>query len=113
MHMYLCTFKALGKTGKVLKVYGDGDLRVQVNGATWTINPMCCVPAPHTQQDANNTMSHNEREDHTSKPGLFTTCSRLLNRINACIINILVSYEVKNQRAIVKTLEDFNFNDKM
>lgn len=31
----------LKKTGKVTKVYGDGDIRVQVDGNTWTLNPMC------------------------------------------------------------------------
>ena len=31
--------QALGKTGKVLKVYSDGDLRVAVGGRTWTFNP--------------------------------------------------------------------------
>lgn len=27
----------LGKVGKVVKVYGDGDLRVSVDGTTWTV----------------------------------------------------------------------------
>lgn len=31
----------LGKTGKVVKVYEDGDLRVTVDGQTWTLNPLC------------------------------------------------------------------------
>lgn len=31
----------LKKTGKITKVYGDGDIRVQVDGNTWTLNPMC------------------------------------------------------------------------
>ncbi|XP_055709949.1 E3 ubiquitin-protein ligase MIB2 isoform X2 [Phlebotomus papatasi] len=34
---------ALGKTGKVIKVYDDGDLRIQEldNGLTWTLHPAC------------------------------------------------------------------------
>lgn len=31
----------LGRTGKVVKVYSDGDLRVTVDGQTWTFNPAC------------------------------------------------------------------------
>ncbi|XP_070207241.1 E3 ubiquitin-protein ligase MIB2-like isoform X2 [Littorina saxatilis] len=36
--------QTLGKTGQVLKVYSDGDLRVQVEGQVWTFNPACCLP---------------------------------------------------------------------
>ena len=32
----------LGKRGKVLKVYPDGDLRVSVGTMTFTFNPACC-----------------------------------------------------------------------
>ena len=28
------------------KVFGSGDLRVNVNGASWTFNPLCLMPAP-------------------------------------------------------------------
>ncbi|XP_077998099.1 E3 ubiquitin-protein ligase MIB2-like [Glandiceps talaboti] len=54
----------LGKNGKVLKVYTDGDLRVSVNGSTWTYNPSCAslVQVHGSKQDANNTMSA-DRED--------------------------------------------------
>ncbi|KAL1116546.1 hypothetical protein AAG570_005018 [Ranatra chinensis] len=30
----------LGKLGKVTKIYSDGDLRVTVDGQTWTLNPL-------------------------------------------------------------------------
>ena len=32
----------MGKRGKVLKVYPDGDLRVSVGTMTFTFNPACC-----------------------------------------------------------------------
>ncbi|XP_062506167.1 E3 ubiquitin-protein ligase MIB2-like isoform X2 [Corticium candelabrum] len=32
---------SLGMVGKVEKLYTDGDLRVDVNGSTWTFNPAC------------------------------------------------------------------------
>lgn len=34
----------LGKVGMVMKVYGDGDLRVLVDGQTWTLNPLVVHP---------------------------------------------------------------------
>lgn len=30
----------LGKTGKIIKIYPDGDLRVTLDGHTWTFNPL-------------------------------------------------------------------------
>lgn len=38
--------QALGKTGKVIKIYSDGDLRValDIHGHTWTFNPLSVVP---------------------------------------------------------------------
>uniref|UniRef100_A0A4W3HP84 E3 ubiquitin-protein ligase MIB2 n=1 Tax=Callorhinchus milii TaxID=7868 RepID=A0A4W3HP84_CALMI len=44
---------ALGQVGKVLKVYGDGDLRVGVGGQTWTFNPACVTTAQPGEVDAN------------------------------------------------------------
>ncbi|XP_029678804.1 E3 ubiquitin-protein ligase MIB2-like [Formica exsecta] len=35
---------ALGKTGKIIKIYPDGDLRVALDGPTWTFNPLSVVP---------------------------------------------------------------------
>lgn len=42
----LCLSQALGKTGKVIKIYSDGDLRValDIHGHTWTFNPLSVVP---------------------------------------------------------------------
>ena len=52
----------------MLKVYGDGDLRVAVGNQTWTFNPLCVTPVPaHVLTDLNNTMGHNERGDMQSK----------------------------------------------
>ena len=34
----------LGKQGRVLQVYADGDIRVTVNGQSFTFNPQCCIP---------------------------------------------------------------------
>lgn len=47
----------LGCVGKVVKVYSDGDMRVCINGHTWTFNPMCCIPRPQDQMQIDNTKS--------------------------------------------------------
>ncbi|KAF8774870.1 E3 ubiquitin-protein ligase MIB2 like protein [Argiope bruennichi] len=56
---------ALGKTGKITKIYSDGDLRVNVDGQTWTFNPLCVKAVPGTATEMNNTMTANQREEHT------------------------------------------------
>ncbi|KAM7312463.1 E3 ubiquitin-protein ligase MIB2 isoform X1 [Ixodes scapularis] len=56
----------LGKLGKVTKVYTDGDLRVNVDGQTWTFNPLCVVPVPGSATEISNTMTANTREEHAN-----------------------------------------------
>jgi len=56
----LLCFQALGRVGKVVKVYSDGDMRVCVAAQTWTFNPLCCVPRPQDQQQIDNTKSSEE-----------------------------------------------------
>jgi len=36
--------QVIGKTGKVVAVDSDGDLKVDFGGKTWILNPQCCVP---------------------------------------------------------------------
>lgn len=38
--------QSLGQVGRVIKLFPTGDVRVSVNGRTWTFNPLCMVPAP-------------------------------------------------------------------
>ncbi|KAL7645433.1 UNVERIFIED_CONTAM: hypothetical protein RMT77_003819 [Armadillidium vulgare] len=54
----------LGKNGVIAKVYPDGDLRVNIEGKTWTFNPLCVQIVPHNSE-YNNTMKANERLDQT------------------------------------------------
>lgn len=44
--------QTLGHIGKVIKVYGDGDLRVSVGGQSWTFNP-ACLTAYQREEEAN------------------------------------------------------------
>jgi len=39
----------IGKTGKVVAVDSDGDLRVDFGGKTWLLNPQSCVPVSQGQ----------------------------------------------------------------
>lgn len=54
----------LGKQGRVVQVYADGDIRVHVNGQSFTFNPQCCIPLTNNQTATNaisflNSTSHN------------------------------------------------------
>lgn len=53
--------QVLGQVGKVLKVYGDGDLRVAFGGQTWTFNPACLCAQP-VEVDANLMTAENPSE---------------------------------------------------
>ena len=39
--------QSLGQVGRVIKVQGNSDVRVAVNGKRWIMNPRCMVPAPN------------------------------------------------------------------
>lgn len=65
----------LGRVGRVLKVYADGDLRVAVANQTWTFNPACCSIVPSIEPDNNNTNGGHEQRDHS------TTLSDLLEQL--------------------------------
>lgn len=57
---------SLGKIGKITKIYTDGDLRVNSEGQTWTFNPLCVSLVPGSATEMNNTMTANQREEHTN-----------------------------------------------
>ncbi|KAL3281489.1 hypothetical protein HHI36_004694 [Cryptolaemus montrouzieri] len=94
----------LGKLGKILKVYSDGDLRVQLDGHAWTLNPQCVRIVPGSAAELANTMhaSQNQRQEpsmqwhpggvadnqsngsvdqlvRAAAQGNLETCKRLLN----------------------------------
>lgn len=54
---------ALGKVGKVVKIYSDGDLRVSIAGQTWTLNPLSVQLVPQNSVDQDNTNTELSRED--------------------------------------------------
>lgn len=69
--------QALGKTGKVTKVYTDGDLRVQQldDGFSWTLNPKCvklerspAMTAIATERSNSMMDLSHQRSDHVMTP---------------------------------------------
>uniref|UniRef100_A0A8C9B473 RING-type E3 ubiquitin transferase n=1 Tax=Phocoena sinus TaxID=42100 RepID=A0A8C9B473_PHOSS len=56
---------ALGHVGRVLKVFGDGNLGVLVNGKLWTFSPSCLV-AYRPEEDANLDVAERARENKSS-----------------------------------------------
>ncbi|XP_040590958.1 E3 ubiquitin-protein ligase MIB2 isoform X6 [Mesocricetus auratus] len=56
---------ALGRVGKVVKVFGDGNLRVAVGGQRWTFSPSCLV-AYRPEEDANLDVAERSRENKSS-----------------------------------------------
>ncbi|XP_036738689.1 E3 ubiquitin-protein ligase MIB2 isoform X3 [Manis pentadactyla] len=59
------TVEALGRTGKVVKVFRDGNLRVAVGGQLWTFSPSCLV-AYRPEEDANLDVAERARENKSS-----------------------------------------------
>ncbi|XP_072378782.1 E3 ubiquitin-protein ligase MIB2 isoform X1 [Diabrotica undecimpunctata] len=59
--------KCLGKRGRVLKVYSDGDLRVQMDDHAWTLHPQCVKIVPGSAAELANTMHpvKNPRQEPT------------------------------------------------
>ncbi|XP_053137275.1 E3 ubiquitin-protein ligase MIB2 isoform X4 [Hemicordylus capensis] len=68
--------KTLGHIGKVIKVFGDGDLRVSFAGQSWTFNP-ACLTAYQREEDANLMTIEDAKE---SKNTLLTVLGRLLSQ---------------------------------
>nr|XP_004657805.1 E3 ubiquitin-protein ligase MIB2 isoform X5 [Jaculus jaculus] len=58
---------ALGRVGKVVKVFGDGNLRVAVGGQRWTFSPSCLV-AYRPEEDANLDVAERARENKSAAP---------------------------------------------
>ncbi|XP_058991077.1 E3 ubiquitin-protein ligase MIB2 isoform X6 [Mustela lutreola] len=60
---------ALGRVGKVVKVFRDGNLRVVVGGQPWTFSPSCLV-AYRPEEDANLDVAERARENKSARAGL-------------------------------------------
>ncbi|XP_077313721.1 E3 ubiquitin-protein ligase MIB2 isoform X2 [Lithobates pipiens] len=72
--------KALGQIGKVIKVFGDGDMRVSVGGQSWTFNP-ACLTSYQRDNDANLMTTENAKE---SKSTLVSMLEKILAQKTDC-----------------------------
>ncbi|XP_073459018.1 E3 ubiquitin-protein ligase MIB2 isoform X4 [Aquarana catesbeiana] len=72
--------KALGQIGKVIKVFGDGDMRVSVGGQSWTFNP-ACLTSYQRDNDANLMTTENAKE---SKSTLVSILEKILAQKTDC-----------------------------
>ncbi len=43
------SLQALGKVGRVVHLYADGDVKVQVSGGCWIFNPLAVTKVTQTQ----------------------------------------------------------------
>lgn len=68
---------ALGKTGKVIKIYSDGDLRVALDGHTWTFNPLSVTLVPPGTETAALQEEANRNREWTAE-GVDTEVEKLL-----------------------------------
>ncbi|KOC64396.1 E3 ubiquitin-protein ligase MIB2 [Habropoda laboriosa] len=68
---------ALGKTGKVIKIYSDGDLRVALDGHTWTFNPLSVTLVPPGTETVSLQDEANRSRDWTAD-GVDTEVEKLL-----------------------------------
>ncbi|XP_073459017.1 E3 ubiquitin-protein ligase MIB2 isoform X3 [Aquarana catesbeiana] len=71
---------ALGQIGKVIKVFGDGDMRVSVGGQSWTFNP-ACLTSYQRDNDANLMTTENAKE---SKSTLVSILEKILAQKTDC-----------------------------
>ncbi|XP_015433480.1 PREDICTED: E3 ubiquitin-protein ligase MIB2 [Dufourea novaeangliae] len=67
---------ALGKTGKVIKIYSDGDLRVALDGHTWTFNPLSVTLVPPGTETSMQDEANRSRD--WSSEGVDTEVEKLL-----------------------------------
>uniref|UniRef100_A0A670JGW0 E3 ubiquitin-protein ligase MIB2 n=1 Tax=Podarcis muralis TaxID=64176 RepID=A0A670JGW0_PODMU len=68
----------LGHIGKVIKVFGDGDLRVSFAGQSWTFNP-ACLTAYQREEDANLMTTEDAKESKSEESERKAVASTLLS----------------------------------
>lgn len=79
--------------GKVVKIYTDGDLRVQLDGHAWTLHPHCVRLIPGSATELANTMHalQNQRQEPSSKSGNILTSIDLRSVYNYILSNNYVN----------------------
>ena len=90
--VFYILYQVLGMVGKVVKVYSDCDMRVCIQGRTWTFNPLCCVARPQDQAQVDNTTSA-EDTPGCSKTGIQSvTTNNTANGESVCVCILLCGF---------------------
>ena len=95
-----------GKTGRVVKVYDDGDVRVKIIGNTWTFNPACLRIVQGSATQMNNT-NVNDGNDAGRYPAMnqAVDVNQLSNDVSKIQIEQIVTEALQgNVDAIQKRL---------
>jgi Mind bomb SH3 repeat domain len=58
-----CVLQTAGKTGRVVAVDSDGDVKVEIAGKQWLYNPQCCILESRVQQQADDSDDDDENDD--------------------------------------------------
>ena len=98
---------AAGKTGRVVKVYADGDVRVKVIGNTWTFNPACLRAVHGSQTQMNNTNVHDGNDAGRYPPLTQASCGANQLSLDVTKIQleqIVADASIGNVQAIQKRL---------
>ncbi|CAG9858951.1 unnamed protein product [Phyllotreta striolata] len=96
---------SLGKLGKVLKVYSDGDLRVQLEGHAWTLHPQCVRIVPGSAAELANTMHavQNQRQE----PSIQWSPANQTELPSNCLVDQLVRAAAQGHiEAVQRILEN-------
>ncbi|XP_046396249.1 E3 ubiquitin-protein ligase MIB2 [Ischnura elegans] len=94
---------ALGMVGRVIRVYGDGDLRVSVDGKTWTFNPLCVRLVPGSATEVNNTMAtHPEGRIDRPNPLASLLSNLLEKKLESTSIDMLVREAAQGHLTVVR-----------
>ncbi|CAL8095409.1 unnamed protein product [Orchesella dallaii] len=75
----------LGKTGTIVKVYADNDLRINFGASVWTMNPLAVRLVPCDRFNSDNSMyaNANRREDSLSQDPMSSMLSHFLDDMSA------------------------------
>jgi len=82
MYRILFVMQIIGKSGQVVGVDSDGDVKVEIAGNRWLLNPLCCVlesavsPGQGRQNIAvsEEDSKNQSNEDDGSTTGEYRTC---------------------------------------
>lgn len=74
---------ALGKTGKIIKIYPDGDMRVALDGHIWTFNPLSVILV-NSNSELGNSAAKDGNRDRVANNEFDSDIEKLLRATVRC-----------------------------